>query len=185
MFGPSRRAFPMMAIYYAAVLATFNSRAVVESATTRRRELAILHSDEYTESVLTVQSSNVPVGFNAQEHAKISSMLETTKEMMDTANALVRNKGTMTEGRKMRADAMAMFRQVKSHLHQMLPDAKTSDPSKAHHEINRELLRKRYSNHDVAQAEEDEDRGLDVHRRIYETVSTHRLFCVHFVFGKQ
>ena len=177
----------MMAIYYyAAVLVTFNSQVVVESATaTRRRELAILHSDEYTESVLTVPSSNVPVGFNAQEHAKISSMLETTKEMMDTANALVRNKRTMTEGRKMRADAMAMFRQVKSHLHQMLPDAKTSDPSKAHHEINRELLRKRYSNHDVAQAEEDEDRGLDVHRRIYETVSTHRLFCVHFVFGKQ
>jgi len=162
VFARSRRAFPVMAIYYyATVLATLNSQVVVESAT-RRRELAILHSDEYTESVLTVPSSNVPVGFNAQEHAKISSMLETTKEMMDTANALVRNKRTLTEGRKMRADAAAMFHQAKSHIQQMLP---TKDN-------NRELLRKKYSNHNLAQAEEDEGRLLDVHRRIYETVSS-------------
>ena len=79
----------MIAILYAVVLAALHP-LVVESAT-RRRELGVLHSDEYTESVLTLKSSNadVPVGFTAKEHAKIASMLDTTKEIMDTANALI------------------------------------------------------------------------------------------------
>lgn len=165
MSGPSRRAFRMIAMY-AAVLAAFHP-LVVESAT-RRRVLGVLHSDEYTESVLTIKSSDALVGFNAQEHAKIASMLDTTKEMMDTANALIQQESTKNEGRKMMEEATTIFHEVKSHLRQKLPN---SDPTATKREVNRELLRQKYSNHDVQMAAEDEERGLDVSRRIYETVS--------------
>jgi len=157
----------MIAILYAVVLAALHP-LVVESAT-RRRELGVLHSDEYTESVLTLKSSNadVPVGFTAKEHAKIASMLDTTKEIMDTANALIQQESTQMEGRKMMEEATTMFQEVKSHLRQKLPN---TDPTATKREVNRELLRQKYSNHNVQMAAEDEERGLDVSRRIYETV---------------
>ena len=118
MFRSSCRAFPIMAVIYAAVLAAIIHSEVIESATSssRRLELAVLHSDDYAESVLTIQEPHYPLGIGVDEHAKISSLLDTTREMMDTANALVRDTRTTTEGRKMIEDATAVFQEVKDHI---------------------------------------------------------------------
>lgn len=152
---------------YAAVLAALKSQ-VVESAT-RRLELAVLHSDEYAESVLTIQEPNYPLGIGTEEHAKISSVLDTTRELVQTANSLVKDSRTLNEGRKMMEEANAMFQEVKDHIRQKQQKYSTSSPRDR--EATRELLRAKYSSHDIQQATEDEARGLDVSRRIYETVS--------------
>ena len=171
MFRSSCRAFPIMAVIYAAVLAAIIHSEVIESATSssRRLELAVLHSDDYAESVLTIQEPHYPLGIGVDEHAKISSLLDTTREMMDTANALVRDTRTTTEGRKMIEDATAVFQEVKDHIRQRQHQFSNSSPEE--HEAAREFLRAKYSNHDLQEANEDEARGLDVSRRIYETVS--------------
>jgi len=157
MVGPSRRSFPMIAMY-AAFLAALHP-LVVESAP-RRLEVDVLHADEYAKSVVTIQEPEYPLGIGAQEHAKIASVLDTTKEMMDTANALVRDKRTLKEGRKMMEEATTMFQEVKDHLRRRNQER----------ESNRDLLRARYLNHDLQEAAEDGERGMDVSRRIYETV---------------
>ncbi len=171
MFRSSCRAFPIMAVIYAAVLAAIINSEVVESASSSRRlELAVLDSDEYAaESVLTNKEPHYPMGVGVNEHAKIASLLDTTREMMVTANALVRDTRTTTEGRKMIEDATAVFQEVKDHIRQRQHQYSNSSPEE--HEAARELLRAKYTNHDLQEANEDEARGLDVSRRIYETVS--------------
>jgi hypothetical protein len=109
---------------------------------------------------VTIPEPEYPLGIGAQEHAKIASILDATKEMMDTANALVRDKRTLKEGRKMMEEATTMFQEVKDHLRRRNQER----------ESNRDLLRARYLNHDLQEAAEDEEKGTDVSRRIYETV---------------
>lgn len=163
MFVSSRHVYPMVAMYVA-VLAAFNPQ-VVESVT-RRLELAVLNSDEFAESKLTTQSSKYPRGISAQDHAKISSVLDTTMEMVETAKVLVQQERTLKEGKDLMDQANAMFREVKDHIRQR----QVKDPAATHAVVDRELLRKKYSDHDIQDAAADEERGLDVSRRIYETV---------------
>ena len=169
LFCSIRHAIPMIAMCVAVLAAL---KPPVAEAANRRLELAVLHSDEYAESVLTIQPA-YPLAFGTQEHAKISSILDTAREMLETAYSLVRDKRTMREGRKMMEEADAMFKEVKDHIRQRLPQQGNSHLEDR--ETTRELLRAKYSNHDLQQATEDEARGADVSRRIYETVNSCRM----------
>lgn len=162
--GSSRRPAPLLLIYVA-ILAVLNPQ-IVESAN-RRRDLAVLNSDEFAEAVLTIQEPDVPVGFSAKEHAKITSALDTTRELFEAAHELGRQK-KLKEGKELMEKATVMFSEVKDYIRQR----HLKDPAATQGEISRELLRKKYADHDVQKALEDEERGHDVSRRLYETVSS-------------
>ncbi|KAL7542848.1 hypothetical protein ACHAXR_012946 [Thalassiosira sp. AJA248-18] len=136
---------------------------------TRRLELAVLNSDQYAESVLTVEAPK-PLGIGYHEHARITSILSRTKEMVDTARELVQNEKTLEEGREMLEQATSMFYDVKDHIkkHQN----KVQDQALSEEGEHREMLRKKYSEHDIRKAAEDEKRALDVARTMYETMIT-------------
>ena len=66
----------------------------------------------------------------------------------------------------MMEDANALFKEVKAHI------AKRKLASEAG------SIRRKYSAHDIQQAEEDEERALDVARSVFEVVS-HCTTCVY------
>lgn len=135
----------------------------------RALEIAYGNSDEYAETVLETRDPppSAAFGIGARDHERISTALSTMKNMVDTARVLVQNERTYDEGRSMLQRAGDMFREVKEHIiHQREAHDALQEEEK------RDLLRKRYSDHDVQKATEDEKRALDVARRIFETMVT-------------
>lgn len=143
----------------------------------RRLELAVVNEDELAESVLTVHEPK-PVRFSGHDHARITTILSTTKEMIDTARVLVQNERTLVEGKEMMEKANAMFVEVKESI---LRDKKKHEEAVAAsgglrsaevgaEEEHREMLGHKYADHDLTRAQEEEERGLDIARIIYETV---------------
>lgn len=162
-----------------------NRRPASEEFQPRRLEIhGLTNSDEFAQAVLT---ATVPrsFGLGLNDHAKITSILSTTKEMIDTARVLVQNQETVGEGRAIMERANALFREVKEKIIAGQREARKSG------EDDRELLRKKYASHNVEQVQEDDSRTLDVARRIYETMVTfpeclERLFddCLAIINGE-
>lgn len=149
----------------------------------RRLELGVVSSDQYAEAVLTVENpiATRPLGFGYHDHARITSILSTTKEMIDTARVLVQNERTLQEGKDMMERANAMFREVKEHIIQKNRQHKQREAAtysvggvtvQDTNEEHREMLRKKYFEHDLERAQEEDARALDVARKIYETMVT-------------
>jgi hypothetical protein len=118
------------------------------------------NSDEYAETVVSLQAPERALGIGYYDHAKITSILSTTKEMISTAKALIDDERTLKEGTEMMEEANSMFDEVKDHI------AKRALAAEAQGRV-----RRKYSEHDIQQAEEDEGRALDVARSVYEVVS--------------
>lgn len=131
-----------------------------------------MNSDEYAESVLTVQAPKYSVGIGEHDHAKITSILRSTREMIDTAKVLINNERTLKEGHDMLQQANDMFREVKDHFIRIQQHKQGQEQAAENSEDRREMLRNKYSTHDVAKTQEDEKREMDVVRRIYETMVT-------------
>ena len=131
-----------------------------EQPSPRRIEVMVGNSDEYAETVVSIQAPKRPAGIGAHDHAKITSILATTKEMIVTAKALIDNESTLTEGTEMMEEANAMFRDVKDHISKRLLEGKDHG-----------MVRRKYSDHDSQEVNNNEERALDVARRIFEVVS--------------
>jgi hypothetical protein len=148
----------------ATILAAFMPQTVTaqlgEQREARRLDVMIGNSDEYAESKVSLRALEHPVGINSQDHAKVTSILSTTKEMINTANALIEDEKTYQEGTEMMKEANAMFREATGHIAQrmLLGDED-------------HMVRRKYSEHDIQQAKESEERALDVARNIFEVVS--------------
>jgi hypothetical protein len=126
----------------------------------RRVGVMVGNSNKYAETVVSLQAPKHSLGIGARNHAKITSILSTTKEVINTAKALIDDERTLKEGTEMMEHANSMFREVKDHI------AKRALASKA-----QSMVRRKYSKHDIQKAEEDEERALDVARSVFETVS--------------
>jgi len=132
-----------------------------EQPSPRRMDVMVGNSDEYAETVVSLQAPKRLIGIGAHDHAKITSILATTKEMIATAKALIDNERTLTEGTNMMEEANVMFREVKDHISKRLLEG----------EEDHDMIRRKYSDHDIQQAGEDEERAFDVARSVYEVVS--------------
>jgi len=167
---------PIIAIYAAFLCAYIPQYSTSEPQlefenTSRRLHIGLGNHDEYAQTVLTVQAPPFPrtaLGFNEDDHEMVTSILKSTREMVDVARVLIMNEGTMEAGQEMMEQANSMFREVKDHI--MMRQYAKKQKEGASKEILQELLREKYSAHDIQQAQEDEKRGLDVARKMYETM---------------
>jgi hypothetical protein len=128
--------------------------------TSRRLDVMVGNSDEYAETVVSLQAPKRSLGIGERDHAKITSILSTAKEVISTAKALIDDERTLKEGTEMMEHANSMFREVKDHI------AKRALASEA-----QGMVRGKNSERDIQKAEEDEERALDVARSVFETVS--------------
>ena len=151
---------------YVAVLAACVMPRIVHSkqrnneSAPRRVDVMVGNSDEYAETVVSLQAPERSLGIGARDHAKITSILSTTKEMIIMANALIDDERTLKEGTEMMEEANAAFREVKGHIAKRALAAEAQGRD-----------RRKYSEHDIQQAKGDEERALDVARSVYEVVS--------------
>eukprot|EP00579_Thalassiosira_antarctica_P027789 CAMPEP_0202010548 /NCGR_PEP_ID=MMETSP0905-20130828/17628_1 /ASSEMBLY_ACC=CAM_ASM_000554 /TAXON_ID=420261 /ORGANISM="Thalassiosira antarctica, Strain CCMP982" /LENGTH=323 /DNA_ID=CAMNT_0048569171 /DNA_START=45 /DNA_END=1016 /DNA_ORIENTATION=- len=170
-----------IAIYAAFMLAYIPQLATsqqIEESPSRRLEIAVLNSDEYADSILTIQAPKSALGIGSHDHAKITSILETTKDLIGKSSVLVQNERTLKDGQEMMEQANAKFLEVKDNIRQIndILRREEEDSDKMRH-----LLRKKYSEHDVQKAQEDDERMLDVTRSLYETIITFPE-CVELLF---
>lgn len=122
-------------------------------------------SDPYADASIVFARPHKTHGVGATDHARITSILSTTKEMMNTARELFKDPGTQVEANEMLAMATAMFGEVKDFMrgkHEQEAQAATDEER---------LLRAKYASHNIQEAKEDEERAIDITRSIYETVS--------------
>jgi len=134
---------------------------------TNEIQLASINSDEYAETVLTVTKSKASSGFGLQDHATITTILSTTRELIDSAAALIQDRRTLKEGQTLMECAHQLFRDVKDHIRQRNEAAAVDDP-----DDQRKMLRQKYSDHDIDKAQHDDERGMDVVRELYNTMIT-------------
>jgi hypothetical protein len=151
----------LFATILAAVMAQTVTAKLGEQREPRLLDVMIGNSDEFAESKVTLRALERPVGINSQDHAKITSILSTTKELISTANSLINNEETFQAGSEMMEEANALFREATGHIARRM--LLVGDES--------HMVRKKYSEHDIEQAKNDEERALDVTRSIYEVVS--------------
>lgn len=140
----------------------------------RRLDIGLINTDEYADAMVTVQASpETPlVGMGEQDHATISRILDTTKEMVGTGRSLIQNKLTLKQGQDMLAQANNLFHEAKNIIQRQQQEQANRATSGGGQDDERELfLRKKYSEHDISQVEENDMRSLDVSRRIFQTVS--------------
>jgi len=133
----------------------------------RQLEIEVANSDEYATSVLTIQAAELPLGIGTNDHAKITAVLAATRELVETASVLVRDPRTLKEGQDMMDKADAMFGEVKDDIRHINDNLREQEETE-----QRSLLRKKYSDHDVQKAQEDDERSLDVTRNMYETMTS-------------
>ena len=139
----------------------------------RRLDIEVLNSDSYAQSILSVQTpkSSPLVGIGEQEHARITSILERTKELTNRSRELVKNQSTLKQGQDMLAQANTLFSQVKDIIKQQqgsISNGVEEDGGGGH---GRDLLRKKYQDHDLTKVQEDSLRSLYTARNIYAAVS--------------
>ena len=156
---------------YAAVLVACIPHIITaqhdEQPAPRRVDVMVDKSDEYAETVVSLQAPKKSLGFDYHEHAKIKSLLSTSKEVISTAKALIKDERTLKEGTKMMEEANVMFKEVTAHI------------------AKRKLsVRRKYSDHDIQKAAEDEERALDVARSVFEVVSNCTTYVLqHLLFS--
>lgn len=95
--------------------------------------------------------------------------------MIDTAKLLLQSEPTRNQGREMMEQANDMFREVKEHIIARRKMKNRELDEESHDGMDssfRSLIRKKYSDHDLERAAEDEKRALDIARRLYETMVT-------------
>lgn len=127
------------------------------------------NSDEFAETNLVATSASRGLLVSESDHKRIKSILGTTRQMIDTAKALMANESTLQEGRDMMVKASTMFRDLKAGLQKNVIH---QDNSPTNEEEDRSLLRHKYAGHDVKAAEGNDDRALGVVRDLYETLVT-------------
>lgn len=135
----------------------------------RRLQIATLNSDEHAESILNYVPPKQTLATDT--HAKLATALSTTTEMVNTAKILLQNEQTVDEGRVMMNKANYMFREVMDHA---MAEHEKNDNNVVglDLEAKRDLLRKKYSDHDIHRVTEESDAlEAETARMIYETVS--------------
>lgn len=163
-----RRLRPVLGVAAAMIVTVVSVVAAAEDHLlhhSRRLEIDSDTSDPFAEAIVFARPHEGP-GVGATDHARITSILTATKEMMTTARVLFKDPGTQNEANEMLAMATAMFGEVKEFMRERV------DKVQAAAEEKDRLLRAKYVNHDVQKAREDEERALDITRSIYETVSS-------------
>lgn len=135
-------------------------------------EIAVINSDEYAESVVTLKAPKGPsLGVSEPDHAKIASILSTTREIIKTAGVLAENGSTKQEVKDMLELANSVFGEVKDHIHQiniMLREEEGTNNSQM--TLLRTMLKEKFSSHNVQKAQENDERSLDVIRNMYQTM---------------
>jgi hypothetical protein len=126
----------------------------------RRVDVMVGNSDECAETVVSLQAPKRSLGIGARDHAKITSILSTIKEVISTAKALIADERTLKQGTEMMEHANAAFLEVNGHI-----------ARRALAVEEKGMVRRKYSERDIQQVEEDKERALDVARSVYETVS--------------
>lgn len=138
------------------------------------REIAVVNSDAYAESVVALRAPTRPsLGISEPDHAKIAAILATTREIVHTAGVLAESGSTQQEVKDMLELANSVFGEVKDHIHQvnvMLREEEGSDNNNSQMDLLKTMLRKKFSGHDLQQAREDDERSLDVTRDLYSTM---------------
>jgi len=162
-----------VAIFYATVLAASNPQllATAEKTHIRRRdlEIGVANSDEYAESIVTIQAPKGPsLGISESDHEKIASILSMTREIISTAGALAENESTQQEVKDMLERANAVFHEVKDHIYPNVMLREEEENSQI--DLRKTMLKEKFSNHDVRKAREDDERSLHVTRDMYETM---------------
>ena len=173
----------ILAIYVAAsVISSCAAQGIIDGGESRRLEIAIGNSDEYASAILTVNDPQKLSSSSLQEHdhTRITSILDTTRQMIDTSRELVQNERTLSQGQKMLAQANNLFSEVKADIlrhHSSTGDNNEREEGAATNiddEERRDLLRKKYSEHDIAAVKENDERSLfmtqDISRKVYETM---------------
>eukprot|EP00579_Thalassiosira_antarctica_P010624 CAMPEP_0201925756 /NCGR_PEP_ID=MMETSP0903-20130614/14883_1 /ASSEMBLY_ACC=CAM_ASM_000552 /TAXON_ID=420261 /ORGANISM="Thalassiosira antarctica, Strain CCMP982" /LENGTH=322 /DNA_ID=CAMNT_0048463469 /DNA_START=16 /DNA_END=984 /DNA_ORIENTATION=- len=169
----------MVCYYFRPIIATYaaflavctpqlaTSQQYEASRTHRGLDIEVTNSDEYATSVLTIQAPELSLGIGPDDHAKITAVLASTRELVETASVLIGNERTLKEGQDMMEKANAMFGEVKDHIRHINDILREEEETE-----QRSLLRKKYSDHDVQKAQGDDERALDVTRNLYETMTT-------------
>ena len=134
----------------------------------RSPAIAVTNLDEFADAVSTGRAPESLRGIGAAKHEGITSLLSSSKEMAESARALLQSERRMEaeEGPSMMERANAIFHKVKDHFVRGL-DANVNP------ELDQRggMLRAKYSDHDIRRAQDDQERTLDIARQMYETVS--------------
>jgi hypothetical protein len=124
-----------------------------ESASLQQLDVMVGNSDEYAKTIVSLHAAQNAVGFGADDHAKITSALATVKETIATARALMEDEQTLQAGTELMKAANTAFREVKGHIAERKLQHDTG------HGVRGLMI------------QEDEKRGMDVARQLYEAVS--------------
>jgi hypothetical protein len=128
-----------------AIALSLHTVSAAESVSRKQLDVMVGNSDEYAETIVSIHPPQVPAGFGYDEHAKITSVLDTVRETIATARELMENEETHQAGTEMMDAANTAYREVTGHI------------------AERKLH--------TQQTEEDEERGMNVARQVYEIVS--------------
>lgn len=136
-------------------------------------ELGVVNSDEFAESVLTVHTPKWQPnpGVNVQDHAKITRILATIKEIIDTSKLMAENERQLRQGQSMMDKANGMFGDLKQWMQTRHLKQQAAMEGKDSNDM-RTLRQKKYSGHDIQTTKEDEGRAVDIVRKMFETYTT-------------
>lgn len=167
-----RRLFQPTAALFAAFLAANTPQlATAEQETNagppRQIEIGVLNSDEMADTVMTVRASGSTVGIGPADHAAIISLLSSAKELAEMSALLEQNKHTVGEGQDTMLQAIRKLAEVKEHIGKINSILRQKAEGG-----EQQLLRSKYSDHDVQKTQEDDARALDVARNLFETLIT-------------
>jgi len=156
------RPSPRLRLRHVLAAAAFSVAAAEHHHSSRRLEIASDTTDPYAEAKVFASLQGPGVGLGAVDHARMTSILNTTKEAVNTARLLFKDPNSQNEANEMLAMATAMFGEVKDFLKARQEQLQSST------EEDR-LLRAKYASHNVQEARENEERALDITRNMYET----------------
>lgn len=127
----------------------------------RRLDVLVTNSDEYAETVVSIEAppSKFAPGINPVEYTRITEALNRANELVELSKRLIQDERTIDKGREMMERAQRRFREVQDRI------AKLSSSS-ADNEGGEGSLRKKFANHDIQAAREDEERAMDVARQV-------------------
>jgi len=134
----------------------------------RRLEVGVVNSDEFAESILMVKPAETSIKFDTEEHAKLTSILAKTRELVETSRSLLSNSDTQSQeqGKEMMDLAMEMFTEVKDHV------------SKLNMMLRAEAEKRSLANEEGSAVEapvmgvEERGRTMDVSRKMFQMAVT-------------
>lgn len=136
----------------------YNDQVATEPSL-RMGEIATANSDDLVEAILAIQAPKY--GISAEAHDNCSRYLSTVMQMFDKADELIQDERTFTEGKYLMEEAKAKFLEVTNYIQDERVLFEETD-----------MLRKKYSDHDLDRAYLNDQRALDLERKIYETMIT-------------